>query len=103
MNIIVSSDIEIKNGLYYYDTVECCWFGHWRSHSKTVCDGYPKNDIIQAVLTKVAIKDGYPRDIFKKKKVETTVIKTETVVQPKTEKPKKKPVKKQSSSFISLF
>ena len=104
MNIIVFSDAETREGgEYYYDLDRCCWFGHWSSKSRVINSGYPKSPHMQALLTKIAIKNGYPRDIFKKKKVETTIIKTQTTVQPKTEKPKKKSVKKQSSSFISLF
>ena len=103
MKIIVYSDVEIKNGMYYYDTNEHTWFGHWRSNSKVVDSGYPKNDIIQSILTKIAIKKGYPKEIFSNKNIKNTSTHTESVPKPKKQTNKKTVTKKQNSTFISLF
>jgi len=103
MSIIVYSDIEIKNGMYYYDTDKFAWFGHWRSNSKIVNSGYPKSNVLGLALTKIAIKKGYPKEIFNRKKIKHTSTHTEIVSKPKPQKNKKSVSKKQNSTFISLF
>ena len=103
MSIIVYSDIEIKNGMYYYDTKKSAWFGHWRSNSKIVNSGYPKSGALESVLTKIAIKSGYSKEIFIKKTIKNNHTHTENIPKKKTEKRKKTVSKKQNSTFISLF
>ena len=103
MNIVVFSDIETRlGGRYYYDLNKKCWFGHWSSNNRVVNTGYPKSDAVQEVLTKIAIKNGYPRSLFRKAKSEKIVVKTQSVQSP-SEKKKRPVKKKQKSTFISLF
>ena len=104
--IVVPCNSEYYGSYYYFNTKECLWFGHIKSEIMVVKRKIPRPDYMQKILTKIAIKMGYPKEIFRAKKIEHTH--THTVPKskqgkPKASKKKNTVSKKQSSTFVSLF
>ena len=101
--IIIACDKQVCGSYYYFNKNDCKWYGHWKSEFAFVNSGIPVTEIMQKVLTKKAIKEGYPKDIFLQAKKQHTH--THKVVgNKKTVVAKKKvPAKNKSSSFVSLF
>lgn len=105
-SIIVCSDAEHIGSYYYFNTEDCLWYGDQKSKLLVVKRKVPRPDYMQRILTKIAIKMGYPKEIFRAKKIEHTH--THTVPKskqsnPKASKKKNTAPKKQNSTFISLF
>ena len=101
--IVIGCDAEHLGSFYYYNEEDGNWYGHWKSSFLVVKRGQPTSEIMKKILTKLAVKQGYPREIFKfTPKVDTPMF-TQTQ---KKSAPKKKSVAKpkpKNSTFVSLF
>ena len=101
--IVISCDAEHLGSFYYYNEKDGNWYGHWKSSMSIVTNGKPTSEIMKKIITKLAIKQGYPKEIFKFTPKEKTPTLMHT--QKKTA-PSKKSVAKpkaKNSTFVSLF
>ena len=103
--VVIRCDMEYPNSYYYFNNEDGQWYGHKKSHFLVMHDKSPVLGAMSKILTKLAIKQGYPREIFKVAKTKNIVVHTHTKSLSKPNKKSSKPKnsKPKNSTFISLF
>ena len=103
--IVIGCDVEYPNSYYYFNDKDGEWYGHWKSQFMLAKNKKPVSSIMKKILIKLAVKQGYPKDIFKIVPIKNVLVHTHKKVadKPKPKSSKLKSSKPKNSTFISLF